>query len=123
LLLICFSLFSFRVIAAQYIECPSIEEIKLGHFHSWLPLYVDQEELASDADVALFIKDVESLEVAQWNPAYLESAHCFYDGKQLAKKIVFAHDAWRPLLPGKWRVKDKFAECFSKNKIDCGFIL
>ncbi len=70
------------------------------------------EELASDADVALFAKNVEYLEVARWDVSYLETAHCFYHGSDpINNKIVFARDSWRPVSAGKWNwmVQDKKA--------------
>lgn len=106
-------------------QCPSVTEIKSGNFHSWLPLYIDKEELACDADVALFAKNVEYLEIAKWDTDYLEASHCFYHGKHpINSKITFAHNAWRPISSHKWIwvIPNKLAQCVSQNPKDCQII-
>lgn len=107
------------------IKCPSVSEIKSGQFNHWLPLYIDGEELASDKDVALFARNVDSFANAKWSASYLESAHCFYHGNHtLNQKIIFAQDAWQPSSSNKWQwlVPKKLAECDSQNINDCLFI-
>lgn len=107
-------------------ECPTIDEIKAGKLNAWVPLYIDNEELASDADVSLFAKNVDYFEVARWNPSYLEAGHCFYHGRHgVINKITFARDAWQPEFAGKWIwvTQDKLAECYSQNVGDCAFLM
>lgn len=105
--------------------CPSVEEIKNHQFHYWLPLYIQNEEYASAADVAKFQQNVTEFVVARWNRVYLENGHCFYEGTDpILKTIIFAQDAWQPVQNEKWIWKDpkKLAECYSSNVKDCGFI-
>ncbi len=105
--------------------CPTVNEIKNNQFHYWLPLYIENEELASQADVKKFKDNVSAFVVARWASIYLENGHCFYEGTDsILNKIVFAQDAWKPLKNEKWvwTTKDRMAECYSNNVQDCGFI-
>lgn len=124
-----FFIFSQLAHAEVIDQCPSVDEIKTGKFKTfgWLPLYIDTEELASDADVAIFAKHLDTFEVARWKEDYLENGHCFYHGSDpMNDKITYIHDdTWQPKLPGKWNwvTPNKFAECYSQNPADCAFIM
>lgn len=116
---------TFSAVANNAIICPTVEEIKKGNLGIWLPLYQDNEELASSSDTLLFESHVEKFDVARWSYDYAESGHCFYKGSDpILKQIVLAQDAWRPLENQYWTwIKpNKFAECHSDNASDCGFI-
>lgn len=110
---------------AQNIICPSVNEIKNHQFHQWIPLYIDNEELASDLDVAKFQSHVKQFLIARWNKDYLESGHCFYQGNDpILSKIVFAQDAWRPEqnIEWIWLKENALAECHTCHVEDCAFI-
>ena len=110
---------------AHTIRCPTVSEIKNHQFNHWLPLYKENEELAMPNDVAQFQKNVAHVFVAKWDPKYLESAHCFYEGTDpMVNKIVFAQDAWRPARSSPkwiWIIEDKLAECVSSDPEECYF--
>lgn len=106
--------------------CPSVEELQNQVWTDWQPLYINHEELASDADVQKFRSHVTQFTVAKWSTTYLENGHCFYQGTDpIVDHIVYAHDAWRPVSNGVWSwfVADRFAECRSSHVEDCPFIL
>lgn len=120
-----FSTFSTAIAKNDMIICPTVDAIRQGQFNSWQPLYKDGEELASSKDVDKFKANVLSFDVAKWSTEYLESAHCFYRGKDpIVDRIVFAQDAWQPIVNNywSWLIPYKFAECRSTNLKDCGFI-
>lgn len=116
--------FILLVITPSYsFTCPSIEEIKSGHFNGWLPLYIHNEELASFQDVNNFKNNVTNFLIAKWSTYYLEYGHCFYQGTNEAiDKIIFAKDAWRPGQNNwLWQVANHLAEC--RGLIDqCDFV-
>src|SRR5690242_20464554 len=104
-LLILFFIFICRCSWADPIDifCPTPAEIREGDFHSWLPLYKEGEELASNIDVIKFRSHVQKFEFARWDTTYLESAHCFYSGDDgILEKITFARDSWRPFSTENW---------------------
>lgn len=80
--------------------------------HNWLPLYIEGEELASLSDTRQFMQDVKHFRMARWDVTYLEYGHCFYDGDVMTRKIVLAHDAWRPVENPYWYwLNNQLAEC------------
>lgn len=112
-------------IASSLMTCPSVSMIQQGKFGDWLPLYVDNEELASEHDTQLFQKHVRQFQTARWSSSYLEHGHCFYQGGDpILSKIVLAKDAWQPETSAHWSwVKPRsLAECNSKYVIECKFI-
>lgn len=103
------------------IYCPTITEIKNSNFTTWLPLYKDVEELVSQQDMEKFKEHVTTFFKATWNPYYLEAGHCEYDGSdQIVKKIIFAHDVWRPVQANWTWVGAQLSEC-EGGVSDCGF--
>lgn len=105
--------------------CPSVEDIKHHHYGHWLPLYVENSEMAMDADVEKFSENVTNFVVARWDRSYLEFAHCFYQGTDsIMDKIVFAHDAAYPAQQPAWSWSnpDRSAECVSRQPLECGYI-
>ncbi|HEX4044414.1 MAG TPA: hypothetical protein VHZ76_01945 [Gammaproteobacteria bacterium] len=105
--------------------CPTVEEIKNHRFHGWLPLYKSNEELATSKDVVQFKEHVTAFQSAQWNRAYLENGHCFYQGTEnIVNTIIFAKDAWRPAETAHWSwvTPNIMAECYSQQVTDCGFM-
>lgn len=123
--LITILLLSFQALAKN-ISCPTIADIKAHSFQGWLPLYIENEELANARDVEKFQQSVVQFHFAHWKTDYLETGHCFYIGTDdIVKTIVFAHDAWRPVnnVNWSWIVTSKFAECHATEAGDCEFVL
>lgn len=117
-------LFSNTIFADQII-CPSVSDIKHHSFNSWIPLYIEGEELASIQDIEHFKQQLSEFRVAKWDKDYLESAHCFYQGSDpILNKIVFAQDAWRPATNNfwSWIRPNAHAECQAMTVEDCPFI-
>ena len=118
-------LISIKAHATTTITCPTVEDIKNNQFNGWLPLYIDNEELASDVDTELFRKSVARFEAARWDSYYLEAAHCFYSGdNDITHQIILAHDAWRPTLSVDWSwvTLNVSSECKSGAE-SCAYIL
>lgn len=117
-------LWSSLACADNFLICPSVENIRAGVFDGWLPLYIEGEELASKEDQQAFIQGVERFEVARWDTMYLENAHCFYSGKPATRKMILAHDAWRPenSTGWQWKIIDNAAECSLAFPTYCRFI-
>lgn len=111
---------------AQTEICPSVSDILNNNYIYWLPEYKDNEELASMQDVAKFEQHVTAFVVARWERDYQENGHCFYQGTDpIIDKIVFARDAYRPVVSLKWvwARPDFLAECYSNDVTDCPFIM
>jgi hypothetical protein len=114
-------LFSVNVFSST-ITCPSVSDIQRSEFHHWLPLYIENEELASAADVTVFQSAVRMFDHATWNAYYLEAGHCVYVGDNpMVKKIEFAHDAWRPSKQQTWvwLQPNRLAECRALKVEEC----
>lgn len=109
---------------AVTISCPSVTEIKNHQFKTWLPLYIEGEELASQNDVTQFIHDVTEFKAARWSWWYLESGHCFYAGFDMTKKIILAHDTGRPVDTNNWHwiEPNRLAECVI-SPTECQFLI
>jgi hypothetical protein len=102
--------------------CPTVDDIRQQAFGLWLPLYIDNGELASKIDVERFKKAVTKFVRAEWSPDYLEAGHCFYAGNDpIIDQITFASDTltpkfsyyppWRLLQPPPAPLK-KLAVCY-----------
>jgi hypothetical protein len=114
-----------NVNAANFEYCPSVDDIKNHNFHGWLPLYIENEELAMDNDVNTFAEGLTKFDTARFDTKYLEFAHCFYQGTDpMVSKIIFAKDAWKPMPSRYWRwsTEDRQAYCISGITVECGFI-
>ena len=117
--------FTANIIAATPIVCPTVAEIKRNDFRGWLPLYIENEELASETDTEQFKSAVTTFSAARWHADYLENGHCFYQGTHpIIDKIVFAHDAWQPShnVHWQWTLPNQFAECHSETINNCEFM-
>lgn len=118
--------FPLSSLATTLITCPTTEDIKSNNLKGWLPLYIENEELASHQDVEKFKQSVIQFDVARWSNTYLENGHCFYLGSDnIVSHIIFAHDAWRPSVSQAWSwiTPNALAECKSYNSNDCAFVL
>lgn len=118
-------IFSVSYALTTTIACPTVSEIKRGEFNDWLPLYQENEELASDADVNVFKKFVTTFQSAKWSRHYLENGHCFYQGDNpMMDKIIFATDTPRPDNTSQWQWTQPsiLAECYSDEVLLCPFI-
>ena len=104
--------------------CPDPAEIKNNSLYPWLPIYKENEELASDNDMKKFKEHIQKFAIARWDVKYLETAHCFYTGDDpIVDKIILAADAWRPLVSTNWNwLSDKIAECRTLEERGCGFM-
>jgi len=119
MLLFCSSVFAISVT----FYCPTVNEIKNNLYPHWLPLYVDLEELASDADVNNFKLHITTFSKAEWNPLYLESGRCIYERDDSQNNIVLSRDAWSPVENEHWQwLQKKIAACDSTEVVDCGFL-
>ncbi len=121
LLIFCY----FNSAVADLLSCPSVNEIQNNNFNTWLPLYKEGEELASLADIEKFKAHVTHLELAVWDTAYLENAHCFYQGDDsIVNRITIAHDAYRPSQTINWRwiQPGRRAECSPMQPQDCRLV-
>lgn len=96
------------------LRCPTVTEIQFGRYSDWLPLYINNEELASYEDVRHFEKAVTRFTAARWSSDYQEMAHCFYAGDDaIITTITFAHQSAYPLAARDWHwlEKERLAEC------------
>ena len=111
----------------QYI-CPSVEDVKqlrdIWPNGSWMPLYIEGEELASEEDIAKFSKTVTGFSHAQWDTQFLEAGHCFYKGSDpVVEKITLARDMLKPKLDDPfWKMLGpKNFICFGPLVAECNF--
>ncbi len=106
------------------VACPDVNAIKQGRLYSWLPEYIEGQELVSIEDFKKFQTHVATFEKARWDAYYLETAHCFYSGNDaVLGKIVLAMDAYEPLTTSKWQwITKNSAECNSSEAADCVFV-
>ncbi|CAN5385598.1 hypothetical protein BH10PSE19_BH10PSE19_03100 [soil metagenome] len=121
LFLLCFSLITK---AETNLTCPSITSIRtlknIWPHGRWLPLYRDNDELASENDIKKFSEEAQHLLTAQWSGNFLEMAHCVYEGgrrillaRNMLKPDYIAYPRWKLILPSK------IAICVSSNEDDC----
>lgn len=107
---------------ANQLTCPTVNDIQHNIFNTWLPLYIDNSELASLADIEKFKAHVKQFDLAAWDKSYLENAHCFYQGDDaVVSRITIAHDAFRPIESKSWHWVDPLrrAECTASAAYEC----
>lgn len=105
--------------------CPSINSVhhlnQIWPNGPWLPLYVDNDELASMDDIENFSKVTTHFVRAEWSGNFLELAHCYYEGNE---KIHIARDMLKPdmtLFPHWESVSTEKLVCTSLNEDDCPY--
>jgi hypothetical protein len=113
---------------AENYTCPSIADVRQLHniwpHGSWLPLYIDSEELAPEADIDKFSKAANEFTQAQWNANFLEAGHCFYSGSDpIVNKITLARDMLKPKADDElWKlIAPKNFICLGPNAGQCYF--
>lgn len=124
----CLFIYPQSLFAEEQYTCPSVEDVKqlnnIWPNGSWMPLYIENEELASEEDIAKFSKTVTEFSHAQWNASFLEAGHCFYKGRDaIDEKITLARDMLKPKVNDSfWKmVAPKNFMCFGPAVGECNF--